>query len=405
MASFHIQPDFLDCIKDVSSGVYSEDTFFINVEPSANQVDEYRVKVTLNGNAVHFDAGEGNLFERLSDQTFSACLDGKRCEFRTPKYDLTQTSTESLGPNFSSADSYKSCGNTKYVVGDSFGRLGIFDDRQRLVLAVQGHYADVNTVRFFPSGQVVLSGSADMQLKIWSATDGHCARTLRGHRGPVTATAIVDRGRNIMSSSSDGTVKLWECASGDTVHTYARDSSPSDAINTMVMQDSGAGQHEAESHQQEFGTAGKSVLAGHDSGVISKYDIYTKNCVLETSNQFMSSCRAMALSDSPSDPYSVYAGYANGILANWDLRNPSKAVHHLSGTNDSEVTAVHVQEGQLFVSFEQSSAVCFDINPRLGPFEDSTYLVSGTNRISAFAASKEASETISVGSEGFCAVY
>ena len=46
-----------------------------------------------------------------------------------------------------------------------------------------GHFGDVYTCRFFPSGIVVLTGGADMQLKIWSADKGLCAATLRGHKG------------------------------------------------------------------------------------------------------------------------------------------------------------------------------------------------------------------------------
>lgn len=42
---------------------------------------------------------------------------------------------------------------------------------------------DVETCRFFPSGIVVLSGGSDMRLKIWSAQDGTCPRTLIGHTG------------------------------------------------------------------------------------------------------------------------------------------------------------------------------------------------------------------------------
>ena len=46
---------------------------------------------------------------------------------------------------------------------------------------LEGHYGDVYTSRFFPSGIVVLSGGSDMQLKIWSAETGQCAATLLGH--------------------------------------------------------------------------------------------------------------------------------------------------------------------------------------------------------------------------------
>ena len=44
-----------------------------------------------------------------------------------------------------------------------------------------GHYGDVYSCRFFPSGVVILSGGADTQLKIWSAETGQCAATLTGH--------------------------------------------------------------------------------------------------------------------------------------------------------------------------------------------------------------------------------
>ena len=42
---------------------------------------------------------------------------------------------------------------------------------------------DVETCCFFPSGVVALTGGADMKLKIWSAQDGSCPRTLIGHAG------------------------------------------------------------------------------------------------------------------------------------------------------------------------------------------------------------------------------
>ena len=48
---------------------------------------------------------------------------------------------------------------------------------------LEGHISDVNTCRFFPSGKVVLSGGADLRLKIWSAEDGSCPVTLKGHKG------------------------------------------------------------------------------------------------------------------------------------------------------------------------------------------------------------------------------
>ena len=48
---------------------------------------------------------------------------------------------------------------------------------------LEGHISDVNTCKFFPSGKVVLSGGADLRLKIWSTEDGSCPVTLKGHTG------------------------------------------------------------------------------------------------------------------------------------------------------------------------------------------------------------------------------
>jgi len=47
---------------------------------------------------------------------------------------------------------------------------------------LQGHAGDVYSCRLFPSGIVVLSAGADMQIKIWSAETGKEAATIIGHR-------------------------------------------------------------------------------------------------------------------------------------------------------------------------------------------------------------------------------
>ena len=48
---------------------------------------------------------------------------------------------------------------------------------------LKGHVGDVYCCKFFPSGVVVLSVGADMQVKIWSAETGKEAANIIGHRG------------------------------------------------------------------------------------------------------------------------------------------------------------------------------------------------------------------------------
>lgn len=67
---------------------------------------------------------------------------------------------------------------------------------------MEGHVGDVLSCRFFPSGEVVLSAGSDLQMKIWSVSDGVSPATLKGHTGGVTDTAIVSRGRNVLCMHS-----------------------------------------------------------------------------------------------------------------------------------------------------------------------------------------------------------
>ncbi|KAI9259084.1 WD40-repeat-containing domain protein [Sporodiniella umbellata] len=95
-----------------------------------------------------------------------------------------------------------------------------------------GHLDDVNTVQFFPSNLVLLSGGADFQLKIWSVIDGSNPVTLKGHTSGITSTAIIDKGRNILSSSRDGKAYLWNCGNGSILSTLGNYSA---AINKMIL--------------------------------------------------------------------------------------------------------------------------------------------------------------------------
>lgn len=113
----------------------------------------------------------------------------------------------------------------------------VTDGSNRLELT-QDIATDVNLCRFFPSGQgknmsfclpllvvdfillppsllflVILTGGADMRLRVWSALDGSCPVTLTGHTGRIMDAAMVDRGRTIYSASRDGSVRLWELSS------------------------------------------------------------------------------------------------------------------------------------------------------------------------------------------------
>tara|TARA_B110000208_G_C11732577_1_gene416949 strand:- start:3 stop:1511 length:1509 start_codon:yes stop_codon:yes gene_type:complete len=77
------------------------------------------------------------------------------------------------------------------------------------------HYADahddaIESIKFHPSGNFLLSASRDSTLRVWDIREGHLVYTLRGHAGGVTACAFSQDGDFFASGSAgDNTVMVW----------------------------------------------------------------------------------------------------------------------------------------------------------------------------------------------------
>lgn len=138
---------------------------------------------------------------------------------------------------------------------------------------------DIYTCRFFPSGVVVLSGGADMLLKIWSAETGKCAVTLKGHSAAIHDTCIVDQGRNIISVSKDGSAKLWDCGQSACLSTLT--SVEYDAINCCAIGPvaTDLGSREEPMNDREVGTAGKLLVMGTEAGTLRGIGVHSRNVV------------------------------------------------------------------------------------------------------------------------------
>ncbi|XP_017293837.1 F-box/WD repeat-containing protein 7-like isoform X1 [Kryptolebias marmoratus] len=88
------------------------------------------------------------------------------------------------------------------------------DEREPMVL--KGHDDHVITCLQF-SGDLIVSGSDDNTLKVWSAITGKCLRTLTGHTGGVWCSQMTVA--TVISGSTDRTLRVWDAESGDCVHT------------------------------------------------------------------------------------------------------------------------------------------------------------------------------------------
>lgn len=61
---------------------------------------------------------------------------------------------------------------------------------------------------------LIVSGSNDCKIKVWSASTGECIRTLTGHDLLVRALSFDPGSGRLVSASYDRTVKVWDLRTG-----------------------------------------------------------------------------------------------------------------------------------------------------------------------------------------------
>jgi len=103
------------------------------------------------------------------------------------------------------------------ITGSADMTLKVWDvDESRCVQTLFGHEGSVLSVAALPGGNVV-SGSQGLgspsALKLWDPSDGSCLETLTGHWGGIDCVAALPNGC-IVSGSSDKTLRVWDLTTG-----------------------------------------------------------------------------------------------------------------------------------------------------------------------------------------------
>lgn len=87
------------------------------------------------------------------------------------------------------------------------------------ILHLKGHDDHVITcLQFNPISNLIVSGSDDNTLKVWSGITGKCLRTLTGHTGGVWSSQL-SPSNIVISGSTDRTLKVWNAITGECIHT------------------------------------------------------------------------------------------------------------------------------------------------------------------------------------------
>jgi WD40 repeat protein len=72
----------------------------------------------------------------------------------------------------------------------------------------------VHSAVFTPSGDQVVTGSADETARVWDAFTGRPLGAPMRHRAAIRCVAISNDGKTIVTASDDGTARQWDAASG-----------------------------------------------------------------------------------------------------------------------------------------------------------------------------------------------
>ncbi|KAI5656137.1 hypothetical protein M9H77_24930 [Catharanthus roseus] len=234
------------------------------------------------------------------------------------------------------------------------------------VSVLRGHRASVMDICFHPSRNILFSGAADGELRIWDTLQYRTISSSWLHSAAhgingVAASPLIGENK-VVSQGRDGTVKCWDIGDGGlsrnplvtiktnsyhfckmslvkkpSISTRPTEGMKNDEVGTSGQTTIGGMEpgSSGELEEDELVEGPKYVaIAGEQSSVVELWDLATAEKFLELpqwssgslapSTKPRGMCMAVqAFLSSESQGYlNVLAGYEDGSMACWDVRNP-----------------------------------------------------------------------------------
>lgn len=125
------------------------------------------------------------------------------------------------------------------------------------ILHLKGHEDHVITcLQFNPTSNIIVSGSDDNTLRVWSSITGRCFISLTGHTGGVWSSQL-SNDNIVISGSTDRTLRVWNALNGECLHVLYGHTS---TVRCMALH-------------------GKQVVSGSRDATLRVWDIGTGQCV------------------------------------------------------------------------------------------------------------------------------
>ncbi len=105
----------------------------------------------------------------------------------------------------------------EFVASAAGNEIKIFDEKFRLVISLQGHTKQVNSVAFSSDGKFLVSGSSDQTVRVWDPSSGQLLNTIEAGEKDILSVCYSPDGKYIASGGADNLVKVWSAQSGNKV--------------------------------------------------------------------------------------------------------------------------------------------------------------------------------------------
>lgn len=237
----------------------------------------------------------------------------------------------------------------------------------QLLYTLEGHARGVNQVVIGSGGQVLASCGDDDLVKVWNLADGALLHTLNGHMRDVTSIAIGSQGFLLASGSEDLTLKLWKLDKGTLLKTLTGSVGMIRSVSWTPQEDhllSGGMDNKIRVWDVHSGKQVR-VLSGHLNSVNSiavsangyfvasaskdrtlKLWELASGTLIHSLTGHVQEVNAVAIAP---DNRTVISGSSDGTLKLWDAET-GKLQHTLTGHNNSIHTVAIHRTGRLIAS-------------------------------------------------------